>query len=347
MNMNLRILPEPSKQDEPNDYLLSLFCGAGGLDQGFHQAGFVTSLAYDKRKDSLASWSKSFPQGKALEQDIFSLSLEKLDVDYGGEFAPQGVIGGPPCQGFSLANRFGGLNDPRNKLVHRFFDIALELHKRNPLNFIVMENVPALAGSRGGDILEIEQKRLEESGFLVSMATLDAVDYDVPQNRKRLFLVALNRDVARSAWIAPEKSSERKTVRSAIGELPDPVFYDRNLKDDDIPFHPNHWCMMPKSPKFNSGELTQGFVGKRSFKTLSWDKPSYTASYGNREVHVHPNCKRRLSVLEAMILQGFPTETILQGSLSSQVKQVSEAVPPPLALAVANSIVAQVERLQQ
>ena len=274
MNMSLRILPGHSKPDESKGSLLSLFCGAGGLDLGFHQAGFITSLAYDKRKDSLASWSKSFPQGKALEQDIFSLSVEKLDADYGAEFAPQGVIGGPPCQGFSLANRFGGLNDPRNKLVHRFFDVALALHQRNPLNFIVMENVPALAGTRGGDILETERKRLEENGFLVTMATLDAVDYQVPQNRKRLFLVALNRDVTRSAWIAPEKSSERKTVRSAIGDLPEPVFYDRNLKGDDIPFHPNHWCMTPKSPKFSSGELTQGFVGKRSFKTLSWDKPS-------------------------------------------------------------------------
>lgn len=347
VNMNFGNLATLSKSDRSSDYLLSLFCGSGGLDLGFHQAGFKTSLAYDKRKDSLASWSRSFPKGTAIEQDIFSLSIEKLDADFGGEFSPIGVIGGPPCQGFSLANRYGGLHDPRNKLVHRFFDIALSLHRRNPLNFIVMENVPALAGSRGGEILEIERKRLTEEGFLVSMATLDAVDYNVPQNRKRLFLVALNADVTEAAWIAPEKSPERKTVRSAIGNLPDPVFYDRNLKESDIPFHPNHWCMTPKSPKFNSGELAQGFVGKRSFKTLSWDKPSYTASYGNREVHVHPNCTRRLSVLEAMILQGFPMDTVLRGSLSSQVKQVSEAVPPPLALAVANSIVAQVKRLQQ
>lgn len=346
MNVNLRSFAAPSKLDAPKEYLLSLFCGSGGLDLGFHQAGFVTSLAYDKRKDSLASWSRAFPGGKAIQQDVFSLSTEKLDADFGAEFSPIGVIGGPPCQGFSLANRYGGLHDPRNKLVHRFFDIALALHRRNPLKFIAMENVPALAGSRGGDILEIERKRLEEAGFFVSMATLDAADYHVPQNRKRLFLVALNRNITRSVWSPPAKSFERRTVRSAIGDLPDPVYYDRNLKGTDIPFHPNHWCMTPKSPKFNSGELTQGFVGKRSFKTLSWDKPSYTASYGNREVHVHPNCKRRLSVLEAMILQGFPTETVLQGSLSSQVQQVSEAVPPPLALAVANSIVAQIECLQ-
>ena len=329
-----------------NRQILSLFCGSGGLDLGFHQAGFHSALGYDKRVDSLASWSKSFPDGKAVEQDIFSLSLDKIDADYGDEFAPVGVIGGPPCQGFSLANRYGGQHDPRNQLVHRFFDIALSLHERNPLSFIVMENVPALAGSRGGDILALETERLEKCGFFVTITTLDAVDYDVPQNRKRLFLVALNKDLSHTEWVAPERSNERKTVRLAIGDLPEPTFYNRALKDGDIPFHPNHWCMTPKSSKFGSGELTQGFVGKRSFKTLSWDKPSYTASYGNREVHIHPSCTRRLSVLEAMILQGFPRETVLQGSLSSQVKQVSEAVPPPLAFAVARSIVSQADFLR-
>jgi DNA (cytosine-5)-methyltransferase 1 len=340
------ISPKLAKSSLPSESqanLLSLFCGSGGLDLGFHQAGFVTSLAYDKRKDSLASWSRSFPRGKAIEQDIFSLSVENLDSHFGNEFAPVGVIGGPPCQGFSLANRYGGQHDPRNQLVHRFFDIALSLHKRKPLSFIVMENVPALAGSRGGDILALEKERLKKNGFFVTITTLDAVDYDVPQNRKRLFLVALNKNFSRSEWIAPQKSSEFKTVRLAIGDLPEPTFYNRTLKDGDIPFHPNHWCMTPKSPKFGSGELVEGFVGKRSFKTLSWDKPSYTASYGNREVHIHPSCTRRLSVLEAMILQGFPRETVLQGSLSSQVKQVSEAVPPPLAYAVAKSIVSQVD----
>ncbi len=338
-------LAEASQQVKPKAQLLSLFCGSGGLDMGFHQAGFVTSLAYDRRKDSLKSWSRSFPSGRAIEQDISSLTVDKLDADFGGLFAPYGIIGGPPCQGFSQANRYGGLHDPRNKLVHRFFDIAISLNRREKVPFIVMENVPALAGSRGGDILEVERERLVREGFLVSMATLDAVDYQVPQHRKRLFIVALSKHVADAAWSAPKKSLDRRTVRCAIGDLPDPVYYNRNIQINDIPFHPNHWCMAPKSKKFQSGELQQGFVQKRSFKTLSWDKPSYTASYGNREVHIHPNCQRRLSVLEAMILQGFPRTTVLNGSLSSQVQQVSEAVPPPLALAVARSIIAQIEPL--
>jgi len=324
-------------------YLLSLFCGCGGLDLGFHRAGFETAMGYDLRSDSLASWARSFPSGKALNRDISTLTLDQLDRDFGSEFTPEGVIGGPPCQGFSLANRYGGEHDPRNKLVHKFFEVALALHRRSPLKFIAMENVPALAGSRGRAILEYEIENLKRHGFRVTNTVLDAVEYGVPQHRKRLFLVAFNSDHAGAAWAPPMPSTQRTTVRAAIGALPEPVHYDAKLVASDIPFHPNHWCMAPKSKKFQSGELHQGYVSKRSFKTLAWDMPSYAASYGNREVHIHPNCLRRLSVLEAMIIQGFPMESVLLGSMSSQIKQVSEAVPPPLASAVAQSIASQLD----
>ena len=96
--------------------------------------------------------------------------------------------------------------------------------------------------------------------------------------------------------------------------------------------------MNPKSRRFHDGSLVEGDSSSRSFKTLAWDKPSVTASYGHREVHVHPDGKRRLSVFEAMTIQGFPDHYVLEGTLSSQIDQVSEAVPPPLAEAIALSI---------
>jgi len=92
--------------------------------------------------------------------------------------------------------------------------------------------------------------------------------------------------------------------------------------------------MNPRSRKFKTGE---GFNG-RSFKKLVWDKPSWTVAYGNREVHVHPTGVRRLSVYEAMILQGFPKTYELRGTLSDQITQISDAVPPPMAAAIAKEI---------
>jgi DNA (cytosine-5)-methyltransferase 1 len=97
--------------------------------------------------------------------------------------------------------------------------------------------------------------------------------------------------------------------------------------------------MRPKSEKFRrAGAIREGDSSHRSFKSLSWSKPSLTVAYGHREVHIHPGGHRRLSVFEAMRLQSFPDDYVLSGNLSSQIAQISEAVPPKLAEAVAMSV---------
>lgn len=269
-----------------------------------------------------------------------------MDRDFGGRFAPNGVIGGPPCQSFSRANHFRSDDDPRRKLVAKFFSIALRLHKnRRPLDFIVMENVPELEQASGGKLLETELSRLEKNGFHVTKAVLDASEYGVPQYRRRLFVVAISKDaMGLPEWNSPKASkSIVRQVSDVLSGLPEPLHFELNLKRDDIPFHPNHWCMKPKSAKFFDGSLKAGYSSGRSFKTLSWDKPSIAVSYGHREVHVHPGGHRRLSVLEAMRLQGFDDTYTLEGTLSSQIDQVSEAVPPPLAETVAQAVKLSVE----
>ena len=105
---------------DTSNYLLSLFSGCGGLDLGFSQAGFKSALAYDRRDDSLSSWRRNIAHGKTVNADIWNLNIKQLDRDFGGEFTPSGVIGGPPCQGFSVANRNGHVDDPRNGLVKKF-----------------------------------------------------------------------------------------------------------------------------------------------------------------------------------------------------------------------------------
>jgi len=319
--------------------LLSMFCGCGGLDLGFEQAGFTTGLAYDRRPEAVSSWNRNRKVSAAKVADIRGLTLDKLDSDSGTEFRPIGVVGGPPCQGFSVANRSGSKDDPRNDLAKVFFNLALQLNARSPLDFIVMENVPTIQGLRGGGILEDLLLLLEQHGFDANYKVLDAVNFGVPQRRKRLFLVATQKNrFSRSGWCPPKPLEAVVTVRDAIEHFPEPRKFSRGSDPKDNPYHENHWCMVPKSSKFFDGTLREGFTDNRSFKTLWWDQPSYTASYGNREVHIHPSCARRLSVYEAMTIQGFPREFVLNGSMSSQITQVSEAVPPPLANAIANSI---------
>lgn len=318
--------------------LLSLFCGAGGLDSGFEEAGYTIGLAYDKRSEAVASYNFNRPLSSAGKVvDITTLDLTQLDYDFGGAFRPTGVIGGPPCQSFSKANSGRSLNDPRAKLVEVFVSLALKLHNRDPLNFIVMENVPELIGADDGQLLQEQKERLTAAGFYVSTEVLNAADFGVPQNRRRMFLVALNRQCYRSPWTKPAATvSKIATVSDAIGTLPAPVYFERPVLVSD--YHPNHWCMKPKSPRFFNETLIPGYTAGRCFKTLSWHKPSLAVSYGNREVHVHPSGTRRLSVHEAMLLQGFPESYVLHGTLSSQITQVSEAVPPPMARVVAKSV---------
>jgi DNA (cytosine-5)-methyltransferase 1 len=332
--------------------LLSLFCGAGGLDLGFEQAGFDIGLAFDKKLDSVLSYNRNRPSphnGHCL--DVGELTLAKFDELWGREFAPDGVIGGPPCQSFSQANRSITETDPRHQLPLTYARLLGQLNARNPVKFFVMENVKGLRSDMHRHRLIQFKQALEEAGFYVSEQLLDASDYGTPQRRERLFIVGVNVELfGQAGWNKPEKlpANERApAVETVLRGLPEPAHFSKTADPDKFPHHRNHWCMVPRSPKFKEGGLRSGNSSHRSFKTLAWGKPSITVAYGHREVHVHPDCHRRLSVYEAMRLQGFPHEYELHGTLSSQIDQVSEAVPPPMAKAVAGSVADLLEQLSR
>lgn len=332
--------------------LLSLFCGAGGLDLGFERAEFEIGLAFDKKADSVRSYNHNRP-GKVHGHcaDVNDITLKSLDQLWGGQFAPDGVIGGPPCQSFSQANRSITADDPRHQLPLVYADLLGTLNARNPVKFFVMENVKGLRSELHAHRLALFKQALSKAGFHVSEQLLNAADYGTPQNRERLFIVGLNQQLfGKAAWRRPAKSPKAKrnlTVESVLKGLPEPMHFTKSADPAEFPHHRNHWCMAPKSARFTKGELQAGDGSHRSFKTLAWNRPSLTVAYGHREVHVHPGCHRRLSVYEAMRLQGFPHEYELIGTLSSQIDQVSEAVPPQMAEAVARSIGALIERIDQ
>lgn len=325
--------------------LLSLFSGAGGFDLGFEEAGFHVGAAYDIRSHSVASFNRNRGNAIIAEcRDLRRTSADDIETKIG---TPIGVIGGPPCQSFSTANSHQRDNDPRHQLPFRFAALLGELNKANGVLFFAFENVPGLLRKQHAIRMGMLKKAFRDAGFSVSVALLNALDYGVPQKRARLFMVGYN--TARFGdlpWFLPQPLRAEHgslSVRNAIGSLPEPVIFADHERGEPIPFHPNHWCMTPRSSRFVENSLAPGDAAKRSFKTLHWDRPSLTVSYGNREVHVHPKCHRRLSVYEAMQLQGFPKRYVLEGTLSSQITQVSEAVPPPLAYAVAASIASQLE----
>jgi DNA (cytosine-5)-methyltransferase 1 len=327
--------------------LISLFCGPGGFDIGFAQAGFSTILAYDIDKASINTYRHNHRRVMAEIADLSTIATDDIIAAWKRQSRrlPVGVIGGPPCQSFSNGNRNQTSTDKRHHLPEHYARILRDLNGHFGLDFFVFENVPGLINKKHIARFGRFKAMFREAGFKVFEASLDAKHFGVPQTRPRVFVVGLNQDkYPELEYIFPKGDPTcNRTVGDAIRNLPEPVHFRRGLTPKDIPYHHNHWCMAPKSHKFKNGWLKPGKYIGRSFRLLDWNKPSYTLAYGHREVHVHPDGTRRLSVLEAMLLQAFPKKYELVGTLSDQIRMVSEAVSPPVARAIANSIKQQLD----
>ena len=315
--------------------VLSLFCGCGAMDLGFRKQGFIPVLAIDSSQSAVDSYNWNVEQPVARVGDLSKMTGDDV-VRLVREVAPnislKGVIGGPPCQSFSVSNVHRKPDDPRKELPLRYAEILKTLNREFRLDFFVFENVVGLKSNEHIGHLQKFLTAFDEAGFNVFEKALNASSFGVPQNRRRVFVVGLNRYLYPGIRFEfPVGSVALNTVRSAIEGLPEPTFFKRDLKPEEIPHHPNHWTMNPKSKKFRNAFAKSG----RSFRKLAWDHPSWTVAYGHREIHVHPSGARRISIFEAMLLQDFPSDFELRGNFSQQVEQVSNAVPPALTAAIA------------
>lgn len=322
--------------------VVSLFCGCGGLDLGFVQENFDPVLALDISPAAIKTYNHNHGKDIARVADLAETDGSDIIamLEDKGTKPPQGIIGGSPCQTFSKGNVHARADDIRHVLPERFATILKVLNAKYNLDFFVFENVRGITFNKHRKNFARFKGLFEAAGFELFESLLDAQCFGVPQKRPRVFVVGFNRDRYNGLPFGFPVSNGGvvRTVASAIQDLPEPMFFARGMKPEHIPYHPNHWTMRPRSPKFENGYLKEGQSKGRSFRVLSWTSPSWTVAYGNREIHVHPSGNRRLSVYEAMLLQGFPERYELLGNLSEQVQQVSDAVPPPLAMALARSI---------
>jgi len=322
--------------------VVSLFSGSGGLDEGFVQAGFTPVLAMDIDRAACETFDRNHPTVRILRKDL-SQAVNGYVVERLSELPsavqPIGVIGDRLVKP-SLSNVHKKSDDPRLKLPGNYAHILSELNKHYGLDFFVFENVLGLRNKAHAELFGYFKELFASAGFTIFEGELDAQDFGVAQVRKRVFVVGFNIEKYKAVRFEFPKgnSALKKTVREIIGKLPPPVFFERGMSSEDIPFHQNHWCLKPKSKKFFNGFLKEGDVKGRPFRVLEWGKPSWTVAYGHREVHIHPSGKRRLSIYEAMLLQGFRPDYVLKGNLSDQIRLVSDAVPPPLAEALAESV---------
>jgi DNA (cytosine-5)-methyltransferase 1 len=319
----------------------SLFSGPGGLDLGFENAGAKILFAGDIDKACVETYNANRKDPIAVIRDLSKISVDEIlnESDLSSSYDILGVIGGPPCQSFSYANVYATESDPRHKLPEHYARILKGLKESIGIDFFLFENVPGLISPQHLEKFERFKNMFEDAGFNIFQGALNAVDFGVAQVRPRVFVVGINKKKYPNLKYHFEANpfQPQRTVRDVIGGLPEPVYYKKGLNPLDFPLHPNHWCLVPRSSKFTKGFNKK--MGGKSFKVLDWDRPSYTVAYGHREVHVHPNEHRRLSIFEAMLLQGFDQRYVLKGTLSDQIRQVSEAVCPVVAYQLASSII--------
>lgn len=326
--------------------IISLFSGCGGMDLGFAQAGFDIIYANDIDKDAIETYEKNFGI-KVDSRSITEIKPSEIpDAD--------GIIGGPPCQSWSLAGALRGEEDPRGKL---FYDYVRIIREKKP-KFFVAENVPGLVSKANINSFRKILSLFSESGYSTYWKILDARDYCIAQERKRVFIVGFNKSLnvyykfpdpictKEGISIDGKVTKKWQTIRDAIGDLPEAVPGKQNNKPNKNLEIPNHEYMV--------GGFSPIYMSRNRKK--SWDEQSYTIQAGGRHAPLHPNsCNmvkvgkdkyvftgnyyRRLSIREAARIQGFPDSFIfVYKNLADGYKLVGNAVPPPMAKAVAESI---------
>ena len=332
--------------------VIDLFCGCGGLSQGFIEADYNVLLGIDHWADALKTFKLNHKSSIVCNADLFTVSpriiakktnISKVDV----------VIGGPPCQGFSIAgNRQVG--DERNKLYIAFTNF-ISFYK--PKVFL-MENVPNIISIGKGLVKENIISDFQNLGYAVFYKVLLASNYGVPQNRRRAFFIGIKNN---KIFNFPVKSIDRPvTTSEAISDLPEYELEDgvkflskplnkyqkfirgkaKALFNHQITKHSEQTVsiisLVPDGGNYK--DLPENLQKTRNvniaWTRLSSKKPSFTIDTGHRH-HFHYKFNRVPTVRECARIQSFPDEFIFLGSKTSQYKQVGNAVPPLLAKALA------------
>lgn len=336
--------------------IIDLFCGCGGLSLGFEMAGFEPVLAIDMWKDAVITYNHNRTSKVAICRDIHEITNEYLqELNKSNEII--GVIGGPPCQGYSTVGT-RDINDPRN---HLYLEYCRVVENVKP-DFFVLENVKGLLTLSGGlfknDIIE----RFTKLGYSVSFQIVNAANYGVPQNRDRVFFVGLKK----STFVFPQPNKNNiLSAKDGIDDLPilpanntDVLTYrvepqnayqaamrkgSLTVLNHDITAHSDQTIhiisMIPDGGKIKDLPKEYWDIRKynKAFERMSSLRPSNTVDTGHRN-YFHYSQNRIPTVRENARLQSFPDVFEFIGTRTSQYKQVGNAVPPLLAKAIADAI---------
>lgn len=325
--------------------VVSFFAGAGGLDLGFKQAGFNVIWANEYDKEIWETYEKNHPNSILDKRSIVDIPASDVpDCD--------GIIGGPPCQSWSEAGAARGIKDKRGQL---FYDFIRILEEKQP-KFFLAENVSGMLISKHNEALEGIKELFKNAGvgYELSFKMLNAKDYNVPQDRKRVFFIGIRKDL-NFKYQFPTETFPKVTLKDKIFDLKDNVLagLEYNNTNGVNCKVPNHEYMI--------GGFSTIFMSRNRVRT--WDQQSFTIQAGGRHAPIHPQAPlmefvsqndrifvpgkehlyRRLSVRECARIQTFPDDFIFYyKKIAAGYKMIGNAVPVNLAQFLASSIKSQI-----
>lgn len=318
--------------------VIDLFAGAGGLSEGFRNEGYKIVAAVEKDKYIVDTYSKNHPKTLLIREDIKKITLPYKDIDV--------LIGGPPCQSWSIAGAKRGLLDKRGQLVNDYIRI---LNVLKPKAF-VLENVPGIRqGKNLATFTSICTYLEKECKYKISFGVLNGIDFGLAQSRKRLFLIGIKKDIGVFFdFTELEKSIFKVSLYDALKDLPDPLPALNNKANEPCALAiPNH--------EYKLGNFSSHYMSRN--RRRAWDEVSFTIPASSRHIPIHPNAKpmikigkdlwsfdtsysyRRFSVRECARIQGFSDKFVfLYNNIDHGYRMVGNAVPPPFAQAIAKSL---------
>ncbi|MEI3391360.1 MAG: DNA cytosine methyltransferase [Clostridia bacterium] len=322
--------------------ILSLFSGCGGLDLGFEKAGFDIPIANEFDKNIWKTFEVNHPQTKLLKEDIRKIDAKTLPKDI------DGIIGGPPCQSWSEAGSLKGIEDDRGKLFFEYIRILKSVQPK----FFLAENVSGMLADRHSEAVKNIIKMFEECGYDVSLTLVNAKDYGVAQERKRVFYIGFRKDL-NIKFDFPKGSTEddnnKITLRDIIWDLQDSAVPagEKNQHNPNA-INNNEYFIGSYSPIFMSRN-----------RVKSWDEQAFTVQASGRQCQIHPqapkmikvdkndcrfvegkeNLYRRMTIREVARVQGFPDNfKFVYNNTNDAYKMIGNAVPVNLAYEVACAI---------
>ncbi|RUA34805.1 MAG: DNA (cytosine-5-)-methyltransferase [Bacteroidetes bacterium] len=330
--------------------IVSFFAGAGGLDLGFQKAGFDVVWANEYDREIWETYEKNHPNTVLDRRSIIDIKSDEVpECD--------GIIGGPPCQSWSEAGSLRGINDQRGQL---FFDFIRILEAKQP-KFFLAENVSGMLLGRHNEALSNIKELFRNAGigYELSFQMLNASDFNVPQDRKRVFFVGIRKDL-QFKFQFPQPVKDKITLHQAILDLQDSVVpaKEGNKTNKENCKVPNHEYMI--------GGFSSMFMSRN--RVRSWDEQSFTIQAGGRHAPLHPQAPkmkfieqnirefvkgkedlyRRLSIRECARIQTFPDNFIFYyNHVAAGYKMIGNAVPVNLAKHMALSIKSQIENAEK